>query len=114
MSVIRINAITVPDGNGEELERRFAARAGEVDNMPGFEGFQLLRPVSGEKRWFVVTRWESAEAFENWVRSDAFQRGHARTGEQPAGTHAELLAFDIVLESQPGAAKTSDPVRAET
>lgn len=99
MSVIRINAITVPDGNGAELERRFAARAGEVDRMPGFEGFQLLRPTAGETRWFVVTRWESAEAFDNWVSSDAFRRGHARTATEPAGTHAELLAFDIVLES---------------
>ena len=45
MTVIRINAITVPESGGEELARRFAERAGAVDNADGFEGFELLRPT---------------------------------------------------------------------
>ena len=48
MSVVKINAIEIPEGAGPELEARFAARAGAVENSPGFEGFQLLRPVEGE------------------------------------------------------------------
>ena len=36
MTVIKINAITVPEGSGDELARRFAARAGAVDDQPGF------------------------------------------------------------------------------
>ena len=31
MTVIRINAITVPEGAGEELARRFADRAGAAE-----------------------------------------------------------------------------------
>ena len=53
MSVVKINAITVPDGRGAELEARFAARARAVDGVEGFEGFELLRPVDGETRYFV-------------------------------------------------------------
>ena len=49
MSIVKINAITVPEGAGEELERRFAARKHAIDSQPGFEGFQLLRPVKGEE-----------------------------------------------------------------
>ena len=45
MTIIKINAITVPADNGDELARRFAARAGAVDNAPGFEGFELLQPT---------------------------------------------------------------------
>ncbi len=30
MTVIKINAIAVPEGSGDEPARRFAARAGEV------------------------------------------------------------------------------------
>ena len=45
MTVIKINAITVPEGAGDELAKRFAARAGAVDNQEGFEGFELLRPT---------------------------------------------------------------------
>ena len=32
MTVVRINAITVPADSGDELARRFAARAVAVDN----------------------------------------------------------------------------------
>ena len=101
MSVVRINAISVPEGRGAELEQRFAARAGQVEQMPGFEEFQLLRPTAGETRYFVYTRWESEEAFENWVSSQAFGQGHARAesaDNKPVSTGAELLGFDVVQQ----------------
>ena len=58
MSVIKINAIEVPEGQGPELEARFAARKHSVDNAPGFKGFQMLRPTKGEDRYFIVTEWK--------------------------------------------------------
>ena len=36
MTVVRVNAITVPEGAGDELAARFAARAGAVDDADGF------------------------------------------------------------------------------
>ena len=84
MTVVKINAIEVPEGAGPELERRFAARAGAVEKSPGFEGFQLLRPVEGETRYFVMTWWESEDAFQAWVNSQDFAKGHANAGP-PAG-----------------------------
>ena len=45
MTVVKINAITVPADSGDELAQRFAARAGAVDNQDGFEGFELLKPA---------------------------------------------------------------------
>ena len=57
MTVIKINAITVPADSGDELAHRFAARAGAVDDADGFEGFELLKPTDGRERWLVVTRW---------------------------------------------------------
>ena len=80
MSVVKINAIEVPEGAGPELEERFAARAGAVENSPGFQGFQLLRPVEGETRYFVMTWWESEEAFQGWMNSQDFAKGHANGG----------------------------------
>lgn len=38
MTIIKINAITVPGDSGDGLARRFAARAGAVDGQAGFEG----------------------------------------------------------------------------
>lgn len=64
MTVVKINAIEVPEGAGPELEKRFANRKHAVDGQPGFISFELMRPVAGETRYFVVTRWESDAAFE--------------------------------------------------
>jgi heme-degrading monooxygenase HmoA len=98
VSVVKINAIEVPEGGGAELERRFAARAQAVDHMPGFEGFELLRPVSGDPRYFVYTKWESEEAFLSWVNSPAFKVGHAQSSgdQRPVGSGSALLSFEVV------------------
>jgi len=96
MTVVKINAITVPEGQGAELEARFAARKHAVDQAPGFEGFQLLRPVRGEARYFVVTQWASEDDFEAWRSSRG--GGHDDGGQprQPVATGADLLEFEVV------------------
>ena len=80
MSVVKINVIEVPEGRGEVLEERFAARAGEVEHVDGFESFELLRPTEGTDRYLVVTRWRDDAAFQAWLSSDAFRKGHAQSG----------------------------------
>lgn len=110
MSVVRINAIEVPEGMGPALEERFAKRLGAVDQQPGFEGFELLRPTGeAESRYFVVTHWASAEDFDAWVNSPAFGHGHGgppagHGGEAPppVSTGSSVLEFDVVARSVPG------------
>jgi heme-degrading monooxygenase HmoA len=125
MSVVKINAITIPLGMGPELESRFAARAGAVENQPGFEEFMLLRPTAGDDRYFVVTRWESEEAFQDWRHGQSFANAHgqgapaagghpggpqegAAVGAEgvaaprpPVGMSGELLEFDVVSLALP-------------
>lgn len=117
MTVIKINAITVPADSGDELARRFAARAGAVDNQDGFEGFELLKPTDDRTTWLVLTRWRDEAAFEAWVSSPAFAHGHrsasgqegSQTGGEegpgpsaghghpagPVGVHSELWSYEI-------------------
>lgn len=95
MSVVKINAIEVPEGAGPELERRFAARKHSVDSEPGFEGFQLLRPVAGENRYFVVTTWATEEDFVAWRDGNA-RAAHAGQGKKPVASGASLLEFEVV------------------
>ncbi|MEU6133898.1 antibiotic biosynthesis monooxygenase [Nocardioides sp. NPDC047086] len=104
MSVVKINAIQVPEGAGAELEKRFAARAGTVDKSPGFLGFQLLRPVAGDDRYFVVTHWDSEESFAAWRDGDARAAHATPPGEaprKPVATGADLLEFEVVLDVKP-------------
>lgn len=120
MSVVKINVLTVPEPMREELERRFAGRAGLVDQADGFEGFELLRPVDGTDRYLVYTRWRSEEDFQRWTESRSFRQGHAeaaadagRTGGQghghghghghggPASEASELWSFEVIERATP-------------
>jgi heme oxygenase (mycobilin-producing) len=100
MAVVKINAIKVPEGAGPELEKRFAARLGTVDQSPGFLGFELLRPVAGDDRYFVYTKWETNEDFENWKNGGA-REAHAGERAKPVASGADLLEFEVVLGSTP-------------
>ena len=111
MTVIKINAITVPEDSGDELARRFAARAGAVDDQDGFEGFELLKPTDDRTTWLVMTRWRDEAAFEAWIESPAFAHGHRSTSGEgndegraegaghghagPVGIHSELWSYEI-------------------
>lgn len=95
MAVVKINAIEVPEGSGPELEKRFAHRLHAVDNQPGFLGFELLRPISGENRYFVYTKWESEEAFQAWAEGPA-KEAHAGERARPVSSGASLLEFEVV------------------
>ena len=101
MSVVKINAISVPPQAHAELERRFAARAGTVDDSPGFLGFQLLRPTAGEERYFVVTHWEDEESYAAW-RDGSSRAAHAGEHGKPVASGATLLELDVVLDVRPG------------
>jgi heme oxygenase (mycobilin-producing) len=96
MSVVKINAISVPEAGRAELEKRFAARAHSVDTTPGFEGFQLLRPVAGEDRYFVVTTWDSDASFAAWSAGPSRESHGGNGGARPVATGAELLEFEVV------------------
>ncbi|GIE81522.1 hypothetical protein Aph02nite_74720 [Actinoplanes philippinensis] len=99
MAVVKINAIEVPEGAGPELEKRFAARHGAVESSPGFLGFELLRPVAGDTRYFVYTRWESEEDFQNWANGGA-KEAHAGERAKPVASGASLLEFEVVQSVQ--------------
>lgn len=95
MAVVKINAIEVPEGAGPELERRFAARLHAVENQPGFLGFELLRPVSGESRYFVYTKWDSEESFQAWSNGPA-KEAHGGARAKPVASGSSLLEFEVV------------------
>jgi heme-degrading monooxygenase HmoA len=105
MTVIKINAITVDPSSGDELARRFAARAGAVDDREGFEGFELLRPTDERTQWLVVTRWRDEETFRAWVESPAFAHGHAGADRPapdggPVSVSSELWSYEVAGGSE--------------
>jgi heme-degrading monooxygenase HmoA len=101
---VAINVLSVPDGAGATLEERFAARQGAVDGAPGFEHFELLRPLEGTDDYLVYTRWRSEADFTAWRESQSFGQGHAQAsgrpeGARPAATGSTIWAFEVVQSS---------------
>lgn len=98
MAVVKINAIEVPEGSGPELEKRFAHRMHAVDSATGFLGFELLRPVSGDTRYFVYTKWRSEADYQAWANGPAIE-AHAGVRSNPVSTGSSLLEFEVVLST---------------
>jgi heme oxygenase (mycobilin-producing) len=97
VSIVKINAITVPRERFAEFEERFMTRAGKVEGASGFEGFELLRPNDDREVCLVLTRWRSDDDFQTWIASSDFAAGHSQHRERgPVGTASELWSFDVL------------------
>lgn len=106
MTVIKINALTVPAEMGPDVARRFAERVGAVDGHDGFLGFELLQPTDERTTWLVVTRWRDEASFDAWRSSAAFAHGHRGEGgggPAPMPIQAELWSYTVAVSSPGGA-----------
>ncbi|ATL27427.1 antibiotic biosynthesis monooxygenase family protein [Streptomyces formicae] len=111
MSIVKINALTVPEEQREVLEKRFSSRAGSVENSDGFEWFELLRPIEGTDQYLVYTRWRDEAAFQAWMEGPmkaAHQQGPQGDGggeggerPKPAASGSTLWSFEVVQQAAP-------------
>jgi len=87
------------------VAERFRGRAGAVESTPGFEWFELLRPVEGTDAYLVYTRWTSQEAYESWQSSQDFDRAHDGGGDTlaPAAERSQnhLWSYEVVESAAP-------------
>ena len=96
------NRIFVAPEYAEPFEERFRARAGLVDGMPGFISNLVLRPTDEGDPYIVLTFWQSHDDFEAWTKSDAFIKGHARSGTLPREAFSgpnKLEIHEVILDS---------------
>ena len=104
MTVVKINAITVPANSGDELARRFAARAGAVDDQDGFEGFELLKPADQRTTWLMITRWRDEDSWQEWMARARVPESHRPASERGplpswAGISSELWSYQVAAGS---------------
>ncbi|AEB11152.1 antibiotic biosynthesis monooxygenase family protein [Marinithermus hydrothermalis] len=98
-----MNRIYVNPEYREAFEARFQGRAREIDRMPGFIRNLVLRPDRPGAPYVVMTFWRSKQDFEAWVDSEAFRKGHARSGTLPKEAFSrrnELETFEAFLDSE--------------
>ncbi|WP_329116680.1 antibiotic biosynthesis monooxygenase family protein [Streptomyces sp. NBC_01465] len=109
MSIVKINVLEVPAEQREVLEKRFASRAGSVENSDGFEWFELLRPIEGTDQYLVYTRWATEADFEKWMATSMRGAHGGGTGEggerpKPAASGSSLWSFEVVQQAAPKSA----------
>lgn len=83
-----MNNIPVTEDGRAPFEDRFKKRESEMDMMPGFQGFRLLRPVKGNT-YVVFTQWTSVQDYENWKNSDHFKKAHKGKATKPPAYAAD-------------------------
>lgn len=98
---IAMNRFKITPGFEEGFERVWRERDSYLSEVPGFKTFSLLKgPDNGDHVLYAShSVWESRQAFESWVESDAFRKAHAQASA-PKGTylgHPELETFESVL-----------------
>ncbi len=89
------NRIYVNSDYAEQFEKAFRERAGLVDGMPGFVSNQVLRPVNDGDPYIVLTFWQQRADFENWIRSEAFMQGHARSSTLPREAYPQPNVLEL-------------------
>lgn len=70
------NRVPVATDYREQFEQRFRNRAGQVDKQPGFIRMEVMRPISDDSPYLVMTLWQDEAAFLKWVDSDDFKLAH--------------------------------------
>ncbi len=98
---IAMNRFRIAPGAEDAFEKLWRDRDSQLDGVPGFREFHLLRGPSadGETLYSSHTTWESHAAFEAWTRSEAFAKAHAQA-RAPKGTylgHPAFEGFEVIL-----------------
>jgi heme-degrading monooxygenase HmoA len=93
---IAMNRFRVARGREAEFERVWAEQDSQLEGVPGFVAFHLLRgPVHDDHALYAShSLWRSPEAFEAWTRSEAFRQAH-----RDAGGHRGLYLGPPQLET---------------
>ena len=100
--ITAMNRIFVHPDHMDVFESNFRNRAGLVDQMPGFISNQVLRPVNDGDPYIVLTYWASRADFDAWIHSDAFAKGHARSGTLPREAFtgpSKVEIHELILDS---------------
>ncbi len=98
---IAMNRFRIAPGSEEVFEKLWRERDSQLDDVPGFREFHLLRGPGDDSCTLYAshTVWADRASFEAWTESDSFRRAHAQA-RAPKGTylgHPEFEGFEVVL-----------------
>lgn len=99
---IAMNRFQVATDRAEEFETMWRQRETFLHEVPGFQGFRLLRSgdTDGVTLFASHTTWASHDAFVAWTSSEAFKKAHAgaRPAEGVVVGPPKFEGFEVVLD----------------
>ena len=98
---IAMNRFKIVLGREIEFENIWKQRDTHLENIPGFEKFNLIKGKKTETFTLYASHsiWNSEEDFTNWTKSDAFRMAHSGAGKYNdiyLG-HPEFEGFNVIL-----------------
>ncbi len=91
---ISVNTISAPKEHMDRMVEGFRRNAPDMKRFAGFLGLEIWK---GEDTLQAVSRWESREAFEAYLTSEAFRSHHggaAGESRQGASTSARATTYE--------------------
>jgi heme-degrading monooxygenase HmoA len=92
---LTMNRFKVRPGQEAAFEAVWTGRDSQLPGVPGFVAFHLMKGPQreGYRLYASHTLWDSAAAFTDWTRSEAFRAAH-----RGAAAHAEIYLGPPELE----------------
>ena len=108
---IAMNRFEVRKGSEEEFERIWLNRDSQLEKVPGFVEFHLLKGPEAEDHilYSSHTIWQSRATFEAWTKSEAFRAAHRGAGESGSLYlgHPKFEGFEVRQTVRPGQPKVA-------
>lgn len=76
MTFVAISKFVVRNSMGEEVRQAFRDRPHLVDQAPGFQRMDVLSPLDNSEEFWLITHWDSEEAFRTWHRGHHYKDSH--------------------------------------
>jgi heme-degrading monooxygenase HmoA len=98
---IAMNRFRVKAGSEKDFEQVWLSRDSQLDTVPGFIEFHLLKGPTEEDHTLYASHsvWQSHAAFEAWTKSEAFRTAHGRTNTGEAKPlyleHPRFEGFEV-------------------
>lgn len=79
---VAMNRFKVVKETSEQFEKLWAERESHLHEVPGFEGFHMLRGSERDDHVLYAshTIWASEADFLAWTKSEQFRKAHANAG----------------------------------
>lgn len=101
---LAMNRFSVLPDQTETFEEVWRSRDSQLDQVPGFVSFALLKGAEAEDHVLYAshTIWKDEAAFSAWTKSDHFRQAHANAGgedRKPMTTgRPQFEGFTSILE----------------